>query len=175
MVTLRLVASDATRASYPFGFRIDLAYRVDAEGLHLEAAITNTGDGEMPFGFGTHPYFAIANAASFRLTSAATRAFDNVTKQEVAFDASALALGQREIDLHLIDHGSATIDFEVDGVPITIEAPEHHRWVIWSVPGKPFVCVEPWTCPGNALNSGVDLVRLTPGATITRTQRIRVR
>jgi galactose mutarotase-like enzyme len=173
-LTLRLTSSDATQASYPFRFRFDVTYVVDAGGLRLEAQIANVGDQEMPFGFGTHPYFSITKPASFRIASDATRAFDNVTKREIAFAAPSLSLGESEIDLHLIDHSSASMRFEVDGTPITIEAPEHRRWVIWSVPGKPFVCVEPWTCPGNALNTGTDLVRLAAGATCARTQSFRV-
>jgi len=38
---------------------------------------------------------------------------------------------------------------------------------VWTVAGKDFVCVEPWTCPGNALNSGKSLLTLGPGQSKT--------
>jgi galactose mutarotase-like enzyme len=36
--------------------------------------------------------------------------------------------------------------------------------VIWTLPGKDFVCLEPWTAPANALNSGESLLIVPPGA-----------
>ena len=39
--------------------------------------------------------------------------------------------------------------------PVVLEgSPEMTRWVIWTLAGKDFVCLEPWTCPGDALNTG---------------------
>jgi len=35
--------------------------------------------------------------------------------------------------------------------------------VIWTLPEKNFVCLEPWTAQGNALNSGERLLLLKPG------------
>ena len=35
-------------------------------------------------------------------------------------------------------------------------------WVVWTLAGKDFVCVEPWSSPGNALNSGDRLLWLEP-------------
>ena len=173
-ITLRLASSAITRASYPWDFTAEITYRVEASALRTELRVENRDATPMPFGFGTHAYFALTSPASFALTSAATRAFDNVTKREIAFDARALRLGEAEVDLHLIDHASSSIAFTLDALRVSIDAPAHRRWVIWSVPGKPFVCVEPWTCPGNALNSGVDLIVLAPGAKHTLTQTIRV-
>jgi galactose mutarotase-like enzyme len=36
-------------------------------------------------------------------------------------------------------------------------------WVVWTLKVKGFVCVEPWTSPGNALNSGERLLRVGVG------------
>jgi galactose mutarotase-like enzyme len=40
-------------------------------------------------------------------------------------------------------------------------------WVVWTLKGRDFVCLEPWTCPGNALNTGERLLHLPPGQTRT--------
>jgi len=173
-VTLRLESSGATFAAYPFAFGTSLRYRIEASALAIEARIENRGPRAMPFGFGTHPYFALGTPNAFTITSPATRAFDNVTRREVAFDARTLVLGASEIDLHLIDHTGPSIAFSTDVARVTIDAPEHARWVIWSPPGKPFVCVEPWTSPGNALNTGAGLSTLAPGETRTLTQTFRL-
>jgi galactose mutarotase-like enzyme len=35
--------------------------------------------------------------------------------------------------------------------------------VVWTLAGRDFVCLEPWTCPADALNSGASLLELAPG------------
>jgi galactose mutarotase-like enzyme len=41
---------------------------------------------------------------------------------------------------------------------------EHHpSRVVWTLKVKGFVCVEPWTSPGDALNSGERLLRVGVG------------
>ncbi|MCI3280775.1 hypothetical protein L5470_07250 [Synechococcus sp. PCC 6717] len=34
--------------------------------------------------------------------------------------------------------------------------------VFWTLQGKPYYCLEPWTAPRNALNTGVDLLQVPP-------------
>jgi galactose mutarotase-like enzyme len=35
--------------------------------------------------------------------------------------------------------------------------------VVWTLAGRDFVCVEPWTAPADALNTGESLITLAPG------------
>ena len=37
--------------------------------------------------------------------------------------------------------------------------------VVWAVAGKDYICLEPWTAPGNALNTREHLSELAAGAT----------
>ena len=39
---------------------------------------------------------------------------------------------------------------------------ELSHWVVWTVAGKDYVCLEPWTSPANALNTGDGLLELAP-------------
>ncbi len=54
----RLEASDATRAQYPFAFRLDMGFALDGAILAMTATVSNLGDTLMPFSFGYHPAFA---------------------------------------------------------------------------------------------------------------------
>jgi galactose mutarotase-like enzyme len=160
--TLSLAATPATREGYPWSFRATLRYAVREGILRVEQTVTNTGDGPMPFGFGFHPYFAVAQAdkAKTAIPTRATRAWDNVAKKEIAL--AGIDLTQPEVDLHLFGHGGTTAtvgDIEVRG------SPEYTHWVVWTLAGKDFVCLEPWTCPGNALNTGDRLIELGGGET----------
>ncbi len=55
--TLRLTDSAATRPRYPFGFRLDITYAIDADRLDMTVGIANTGEETLPASFGAHPAF----------------------------------------------------------------------------------------------------------------------
>ena len=54
---LVLVDSRATRARYPFAFRLEVTYSVDDADLKVAFDITNTGDENLPASIGAHPAF----------------------------------------------------------------------------------------------------------------------
>ncbi len=171
---LSLAPSADELASYPWEHRVELRHSVAPGVLRTDARIENRSREPMPFGFGLHPYFALSDPRTFELSSGAMHAFDNVGQRETPFDARSLTLGASEIDLHLLDHGSSAIAFACDGVRMRLEASrDFTHWVVWSVPGKPFVCVEPWTCPGDAMNHGDRLLTLAPGE--SRVLRVELR
>lgn len=54
---LVLEDSEATRALYPFAFRLTAAYALDESGLDLSLTVTNTGKETLPASLGGHPAF----------------------------------------------------------------------------------------------------------------------
>jgi galactose mutarotase-like enzyme len=163
--TLRLTSNDETRANFPWEFSAEYTYSLDANSLRIEMRFTNTGAGELPFGAGFHPYFAVPQSekANAHVETNATRAFDNVTKSTGPLQD--IDLTQKEVDLHLVDHrGDCVLRLPNGGIRLE-GSPEFSRWVVWTLAGKDFVCVEPWTCPGNALNTGEAILLLEPQQT----------
>jgi galactose mutarotase-like enzyme len=161
---LELADNPATREQFPFPFRTRIRYALHARTLRLEIAVENPGMTPLPFGYGFHPYFAVApeEKAATRIPTQATRAWDNVQKKVVPF--TGLDLSGGEVDLHLEDHHSAQAQLETPHGTVQLRGSEEFgRWVIWTQPGKGFVCLEPWTAPGNALNTGVGLLHVPPG------------
>jgi galactose mutarotase-like enzyme len=64
----------------------------------------------------------------------------------------------------LFDHGSTSATLERGSDRIVVGAgPEFGRWVVWTLAGKDFVCLEPWTAAADALNTGEKLIELAPG------------
>jgi galactose mutarotase-like enzyme len=162
--TLRLDGGPATLPSYPWDFRAEITYRLRGRAVALEISIENRGQAPMPFGFGFHPYFAVRDAdkTRVRIPTSATRAFDNAKKQEVAF--TGFDLTAAEVDLHLLDHGSTAGSLAIDDLSVALHgSADFTHWVVWTLRGKDFVCLEPWTCPGNALNTGEKLISLPRG------------
>jgi galactose mutarotase-like enzyme len=172
-VRLSIRADDKTLSSYPWRFSANVTYALASNALDIRFDIVNEDTSAMPFALGLHPYFLVRDKARARVPTPASRAYDNVAKHDVPFHGFDFTLG--EVDLHLLDHGSSSAQLEVDGGTISIDcSPEFLRWVIWTLPGKDFICVEPWTAPGNALNSGESLLELAPGATYQGLVRITV-
>lgn len=158
-----LMSDESTLAGYPSHF--NAVFHVALEGTHLRLGmqIHNTGNRPMRFGLGYHPYFRVDNKRGVRIETDATRAFNNVTRKIEPF--SGFDFTQPEVDLHLMDQTqtASRMTFD-DGSAILVSGSEEFTyWVVWSVAGKPYICLEPWTCPGNALNTGERLIELASG------------
>ncbi|HEX2733011.1 MAG TPA: galactose mutarotase [Polyangiaceae bacterium] len=163
VASLRLVANAATQAVFPWDFALDYRYSLRGPVLRIEQQISNTGSDTMPFGAGFHPYFCVAQSQKGEtlIPTAATSAFDAVKQQSGAFAIDLLA---PEVDLRLLDHGARPCRLQTPSMDVELSgSPEYGHWVVWTLQGKDFVCVEPWTCPANALNSGEHLLELAPG------------
>jgi galactose mutarotase-like enzyme len=174
-VTLSLAASDETRARFPYEFRIELTISVSGRELRIAQRYQNLGAERMPLHVGFHPYFFVPEAEKPRVAieTHATRAFDNVQKRDVPF--TGFDFTRPEVDLHLDDHGGSASSLRRPGAPtVEIEgSAEFGHWVIWAIAGKDFICVEPWTAPRNALNSGEQLLWVAPAGERSLTLAIR--
>src|SRR5262249_3427606 len=130
-MVLELTPTAATRAQFPFEFRLVFTYVLADGQLTIGQRFTNAGDVEMPISPGLHPYFFVPDAAKpeARLQTDATSAFDNKTGQPVTL-RGPIDLTAEEVDLHLLDHWPRTVrlargagerDLDVGlGVPDTV-------------------------------------------------------
>ena len=161
-VELELAASATTRAQFPFDFVLRLRFALSGASLSIRAEVRNPGTAPLPFALGYHPYFAVpaAKKGGARIPTNATRAWDNVAKRAVPL--AAIALDSGEVDLHLLDHGARTASLETTDGTNALRG-DFDRWVVWTLPAKDFVCLEPWTAPADALNTGEGLIAIAPG------------
>lgn len=163
---LRLEADASTRAEFPWSFVLELRYALDGGALVMEARVENRDDTPMPFAFGLHPYFLVpaADKAKVAVPTPVTRAWDNFGKRMVDVTEPIDVAAPHEVDLHLADHGSSEATLVLaDGARIVVRGSEEfQRWVVWTQPGKDFVCLEPWTAAANALNTGERLLVIEP-------------
>lgn len=165
-VTLELRSDDATLAAYPWSFVLRHRYVLSGACLRIEQRLENTDAEALPFAMGFHPYFQVADADKplCRVPTRASTAFDNVSKLEMKL-AGPIALGAPEVDLHLHDHGGNEASLQLaDGSRIEVRGSrEYQRWVIWTLAGKDFVCLEPWSAGADALNREPDMLVVPPG------------
>jgi galactose mutarotase-like enzyme len=167
--TLHLRSTETTLHDFPWPFHAEYTYILGGLKLRIEQTFTNQGTEPMSFGAGFHPYFHVkqSDKGATKIGTKATRAFDNVTKKEIPLEGK-IDLTKREVDLHLLDHGAEPCTLETpNGKLIVRGSPEYTHFVIWTLEGKDFVCVEPWTSPGNALNTRDRLITLAPAESKT--------
>ena len=164
-VALQLKSDAATLEQYPWPFVATLELELIGTRLRLKMSIANTGRETMPFGLGYHPYFLVTDKARAHIDTDATRQFDNFTKRVSAF--TGFDLTAKEVDLHMLDQRARNMPLRLgDGASIDVSASaDFAHWVVWTLNTSDFVCVEPWTCAGNALNTGEQLLMLAPGQT----------
>jgi galactose mutarotase-like enzyme len=170
---LALASNDVTMAAFPWAFRAEYTYRLRGRGMAIEMRFENRANATMPFGAGFHPYFVVPEAAKAqaKIPTAATRAWDNAAKREVGFSGFDLTAG--EVDMHLLDHASSEASLLLPDMAVHVRgSAEFTHWVVWTLRGRDFVCLEPWTCPGDALNTGERLLLLEPGE--ARTMRLTI-
>jgi galactose mutarotase-like enzyme len=164
-VTLGLEATDETRRQYPFEFALRFTYRLKGETLSVEQRFENRGKEPMPLQPGLHPYFFVPDATKNAVTldTDATRARDNLTGHEIDVTLP-LELAGREVDLYLLDHHPRHTILHRQGLPgLRLDfGDDQALLVVWTLPGRDFVCIEPWRAKLGALADGT-APRVPPG------------
>jgi aldose 1-epimerase len=176
---------------YPWRLSLVVEYRLGRDGLTVTASATNLDRTAAPFGIGFHPYLAFPTPAidSVSLLVPARRRLVTderglpttttaVTGSELDF-AAARWIGPTRLDtaftdLHRDADGMARVELDdaAGGRGATVWMDDRFRYVMVFTGDtlepasrrRASIAVEPMTCPPDALRSGVDLVRLEPGA-----------
>ena len=150
------LSSDAeTRRSFPFDWRLVQEVVVGPRTLRCTLRISNTGRDPLPVPPGWHPYFAVPLADKEKLAIAAVRRFRPPPSPDVEID-DVLEL-PRPDPLELCWPSGA--------LRLATSA-QFGTLVVWTLPGEPFICVEPWVAPPNALNNPAVRLTVAPGATL---------
>lgn len=196
--TFRLSASDATRAAYPFEFVLDVRYAVEGAGLLIESTVTNAGDREMPVSFGYHPAFVWplpgATGREGHLVTfdapepAPIRRVKSGLLQPESFPTPVEGRVMRLEDALFVDDAvifdrlaSRAVTFSgPNGASVRVEFEGMPQLGIWTKPGAPYLCIEPWH--GYAAPQGFDgelrdkeaMTMLAPGKAMTFAIRVTV-
>ncbi|MES1206566.1 MAG: aldose epimerase [Pseudomonadota bacterium] len=156
-ITMSLDDSETTFADWPFRFRLVFRYELRDGALTLHQQYTNLGNQPMPIHPGLHPYFRVEDwrKREARIVTSATHAFDNRTGENRIL-TGPIDLGGGEVDLQLLDHGARQVRLDRPGraaIELSFDVPETVV-TVWALPGRDFVCVEPWSRQSDALNRG---------------------
>lgn len=167
-LVLSLTSNDQTRAVYPFDFELVFTYTLHNGTLATHQRYTNHSQVAMPFSAGFHPYFQVADKTQLEFDIPGDRFLDQRTQTVHPFSGN-FDFEQDEIDVALLDvsRQSATVIDRQKSLRLTLEySNTFSTLVFWTIKGKDYYCLEPWTAPRNALNTGEHLLYLDPGATM---------
>ncbi|MEJ7934416.1 aldose 1-epimerase family protein [Sphingobium sp. AN558] len=163
-VTFRLEADAATRAVYPFDFRLDMRFALVAETLMMTATVGNRGEAAMPFSFGYHPAFAwpLPFGGSAQEHRIIFEQPEPAPIRKVGVEPGLIAResvdspvdGDSLAPTHAMFEGDALIWDDLRsrsllwGVPgrtrLKIDFPDTPWLGLWQKPGAHYLCVEPW-------------------------------
>ncbi len=166
-VVLALTDNEATRALYPFAFRLEMDVSVERNALSVVSRVSNPGKGELPFSIGAHPGFRWPLA-------------DGVPKDRHVLEFGARETGKRRTVEGGLLGPEAPLPFDGDRLPLdpalfssdalvipdarsksvrycalaqdgevlrsmTVSWRGYEDLGVWSAPkGAPFLCIEPW-------------------------------
>jgi galactose mutarotase-like enzyme len=196
--TLVLADDAQTRARYPFAFRLAVTYTVQEADLEVVFEVTNTGGEMLPASIGAHPAFnwpllSGSNKDAYRLTFSneelepIRRLKDGLLRampEPTPVRGKTLDLSEQlfQDDAVILDRPASTsVRYAADrGPSIEVSWQGFRELGIWSKPGAPFLCIEPWH--GFASPSDFDgeftdkpgVMQIAPAATRRLTYRIRV-
>lgn len=179
--TFRLRADDSTLAAYPFQFELDVQFALAGPTLTVTTTVRNLGDASMPASFGYHPGFrwplpygqprdahyiefetaepepvrrldAKGLVTPDRLPTPVSGA--RLTLQDALFAHDALIFDK--LRSRSVTYGAAA------GPRLRVSFPDSPYLGVWTKPGAPFICIEPWNGMADPVGFSSDF-RTKPG------------
>jgi galactose mutarotase-like enzyme len=195
----QLQSNDLTRSVYPFDFLLDIYFSVSSSSLNQTATVTNTSEDAMPASLGYHPGFQwplpSTNRSRKQEHILQFSADENAPIRRPVNRLLSLATEPnpvRERILTLSDElfrpgaivfdqlASRSVWFGVPGEPGVRLDFEMPHLGLWMIPGRNFLCIEPWqghACPEDFAGDILEkpgMIHLNPGDSFSRTMTITV-
>lgn len=165
-ITLVLRSNEQTKAVYPFDFQLTFTYQIKGNALEIIQRYTNYSEELMPFSTGLHPYFVAPDKTKLRYQLPGLKYRDQRTQEITYFDTTFdPTLEEIDVAFDQLTGLAATVIDESRRLRLTVSYNSSYSSIVfWMLKDKDFYCLEPWTAPRNALNTGAHLIKLKPGA-----------
>ena len=195
--TFRLNADEATLQVYPFRFQLDVDFALNGATLSVTSSVRNIGQEEMPASIGYHPGFRWPLPYGEPRAAHFIEFADDEDPTIRRLDTDGLLSPQHHPtpvshrrlvlddalfrdDVVIFDQiRSRSVSYGADKGPrIRVSYPDARYLGVWTKPGAPFICIEPWQ--GIADEAGftgdfrtkLGVFTLAPGAAQSLTMQI---
>lgn len=173
-LTLELASSQQTQQGYPFEFQLRFTYELQGHSLTLRQRHTNLSERPMPFASGLHPYFSVGNKAQLQFEIPASHYQDQRSQIQQSFSGFDFEVDEIDVAFQPLSGQSAQVIDPERGLCLSLDYdPVYSTLVFWTIKGKDYYCLEPWTAPRNALNTGDSLLVLEPQQSLETMVRLR--
>lgn len=166
-VTHRLTATQETKDYFPFDFELDITHTVNEKNITVTWKVANLGEEEMYFTIGGHPAFRVPILPDTKQTDYCLlfKTDQDHLTYLLLDPASGTAVADKKYSLP-VENGRAAITADMfdqdalvfddtqieyaaigypDGTPyLSVTCKGFPNFGIWSVPGAPYICLEPW-------------------------------
>ncbi|WP_235941717.1 aldose epimerase family protein [Paenibacillus puerhi] len=165
-IVLTLRANEQTLASFPFDFELRFTYRLLDGKLTIEQEYVNYSEEPMPMYPGFHPYF-LADRKEAHYRTDADLLFDFNDHQVKPYEGS--------INLDELPESVVFQNAKEPVIGVTFDGRQHVEMtysgtfrfvVLWSIKGKPFICVEPWMAMPDEINRKQELTFVPTGKSV---------
>lgn len=157
-VTFVLKQDNRTLAIYPFDFELKISYKFVGEAMQIVYGVKNTGNQQMPYSLGTHPAFALDDAIgrySLRFPEDDALTYHHLKDNLLCPETSVIPFKEKNLALSpdmfandalvIKSLRSRSVALCKNGVEIIrVEFPDFPNLGLWTKPGAPFLCIEPW-------------------------------
>lgn len=159
-----LDSSAESKEKYPYDFKVTVGHKLDGNKIIVSWKVENTGAEEMLYSIGAHPAFMMPEGKKtsdmylafpgkkdlpfYRIAKSGCALKDDV--KTLLLDADSCVKITEDFwneDVYIFDHQelSEVALYHEDKTPyVTIHSEGFPYFGVWTKPGAPFVCLEPW-------------------------------
>lgn len=179
-IELTLAPNGLTKFVYPFDFLLTMRYTLAGNTATLALTVANTGDKDLPFSVGFHPYFAASSLDNVSFAIDAATCSENakgeqpaapetitLTRKPGSADSIRLMTGVKS-PMVMTDAGNG------HKVTVAFDEANFDKGVLWQQDAEAFVCMEPWNGWANSVNEEGRHETLAPGAHKTFTWSVTI-
>lgn len=195
-VVFVLRGENAAFAGYPFLYSLKIRYALEDARLRVEYTVRNEGEAPLYYAIGSHEAYACPEGIEeYALTfdEEETLGTQGLEGTLITHDSEPILRGEKTLPLKYeyftIDaliflnpksRGVTLANRQTGERKLRVDFPDCDNLLIWTKPGAPLVCIEPWTCAPDfvdsdqqiALKPGIACV--PPGASSVRTHTLTV-
>src|SRR3990167_336901 len=167
LLVMQLQFNESTLKQFPFDFAVTLEYQIEDQQLFCHQTYENKGGEAMPYYAGFHPYFLVEESKDLIKINYEpierwqyNRSLTDLVGRLPVFDLpSTLSNADLNEQLTRVADNKTVIMTYPNGDILEVEAqgvenPDLFPFVqLYTKPGKPFFCIEPWMGYPNALNA----------------------